>query len=76
MNNELKEQVELGVTSMLRVDSEKDYQKNLIEDISDVFGMSKKQAGELIKAAYDKTKYAADIEAKKATLDQIEQLGF
>jgi aspartate ammonia-lyase len=76
MDDKLKNQIEQGVHSLLRIDAEKEMQKTLVEDIADVFNMTKKQASELIKAAYDKQKYESNITNWQETLSKIEELGF
>lgn len=76
MNKELHDKVKLGVDSLLRQASEKEYLKDLKEDIAESFDMPKSEVGKLIKAAYDKAKLEEEIFNKQSILDKLEEIGY
>jgi hypothetical protein len=76
MNRELHDKVKLGVDSLLRQASEKEYLKDLKEEIAEEFEMTKGEVGKIIKAAYDKAKLEEEIANKQSILDKLEEIGY
>lgn len=76
MNPKLKEFVQNGVNSLVREQAEKDFRKQLVEDVKEEFDIKAADFNAIVKTAFDKH----DARLKRDKIDQniknAEELGF
>ena len=76
MDIRIKEYIQKGVDSLTRDQGEKDFRKQLAEDVKEKFDISSTEFNARVKIAFDKYEAKQKRDIMTDRIDEVESLGF